>query len=461
MTGRRWTAAALSLGVVAGVFTVVIGAGAASDRIGVAVARHRAGAAATTPADDRRRAVSAQRRAVATAPTRPPDLSEAAASSPNTPTASATGSSAPPSAGTLRTPAAGAADPTWSTPAPHAYRSSAPRSVPGWTSAGAPQPSGTGWACAPRPPSTAVVDAHNHGATPDDGRDDTAALNAAIAAVPDGGTVLVPGGVYLVDATRGVRPKSSMTLRLAPDAVLRAMSDGTDPRAVVRLDSVSDVVVTGGRVEGAGFSVGGRGSARITLCGVTADRTRGRGLSVVGVDGLVVRDSVFSGTLGEPGSAGVGIALEPTAAQQVRGVELAGNHVVRNTGDGIWLGVSGPARTGSSIGDVRIADNTVADNGQGAGSDGRPVGIHVSEATDVLVTRNTVSDNRGIGIRVAPSARRTTVSGNTLSGNAGQPVVTDGSAATVSGTTASDTTPSDTTAGETTTGETTGETTGR
>ncbi|TNJ61909.1 hypothetical protein FE784_33420 [Paenibacillus hemerocallicola] len=46
--------------------------------------------------------------------------------------------------------------------------------------------------------------------------DDTAAIQAALDAVPSGGTVWIPEGEYRIDALIELRPKSYTDLRLSP-----------------------------------------------------------------------------------------------------------------------------------------------------------------------------------------------------------------------------------------------------
>ncbi|MFC7549150.1 glycoside hydrolase family 28 protein [Plantactinospora sp. GCM10030261] len=69
-----------------------------------------------------------------------------------------------------------------------------------------------------------VVDVRAHGATGNGSTDDTAAVQAAIQAVPTGGTVLLRGGVF---KTGMIRLKSDMTLWVAPDAMLLGTQDTT------------------------------------------------------------------------------------------------------------------------------------------------------------------------------------------------------------------------------------------
>ena len=85
-------------------------------------------------------------------------------------------------------------------------------------------PPGEGCAVAPKAP--LVVNVKDKGAKGDGKTDDTASIQAAIDAVAGtGGTVLVPDGVYLIDATAKPRLslKDDMTLKLADGATLKAI----------------------------------------------------------------------------------------------------------------------------------------------------------------------------------------------------------------------------------------------
>src|SRR4249919_2288766 len=68
---------------------------------------------------------------------------------------------------------------------------------------------------------SAALDVRDFGAKGDGTRDDTAAINAAIQALPaEGGTVFVPAGRYLIDAGRSINLRSNMHLQLDPNAIL-------------------------------------------------------------------------------------------------------------------------------------------------------------------------------------------------------------------------------------------------
>jgi len=112
-----------------------------------------------------------------------------------------------------------------------------------------PSPSG----CASAPTSALLVDVRDKGAKGDGNSDDTAAIQAAVDVVAGtGGTVLVPGGTYLVDAVGKdrIRLKSDMTLRLARGAVIKAMPTSSKKYAVLSISGASNVSVVGGTLEG-------------------------------------------------------------------------------------------------------------------------------------------------------------------------------------------------------------------
>lgn len=307
-----------------------------------------------------------------------------------------------------------------------------------------------GWAraaCAPPPASKPVV---NVKAAPYHARgnginDDTVALQMAIQAVAGtGGTVLVPAGVYLVDATArqgkvGLALGSRMTLKLAPGAVLKAKPNDSESYAILSLDDVSDVNVVGGTLEGErsahqgttgewgmgirithssrvavdavtarecwgdGFYVGGR-SSDITLCDVTGDHNRRQGLSIVGVERMVVRGCTFRNTAGTEPECGIDV--EPNRGETVTGLAITDCLLQGNRGGGF---AGGPAVrdsasaffTGSRLGNNRIIGN-------------RGFGIALSACDGNTVEGNTIQETDGHGILLRSRALNMRITGNTV-----------------------------------------------
>jgi polygalacturonase len=229
--------------------------------------------------------------------------------------------------------------------------------------------------CAKPPASPLVVNVRQKGAKGDGRTDDTAALRAAFDKVArTGGTVLVPDGVYMVEATsREHRLKigSDTTLKLSPGATIKAIPNGAQDYALLTIAGASNVTVTGGTLEGdraqhtdkagewgMGLSIveGAKnvtvsgvtskemwgdgfylGSAQgVTFCSVVSDHNRRQGLSVIEVDRLEVTNSVFSNTQGTRPSAG--IDLEPDdVKQRISNVRIHNSKFLNNKGPGILV----------------------------------------------------------------------------------------------------------------------------
>jgi hypothetical protein len=228
--------------------------------------------------------------------------------------------------------------------------------------------------CAKPPASPLVVNVRQKGAKGDGHADDTAALQAAFDKVAGtGGTVLVPDGVYMVDAASETRLKirNDTTLKLSPGATIKAIPNGAPNYALLTIAGSSNVTVTGGTLEGdraqhtgktgewgMGLSIidGAKnvtvigvtskemwgdgfyldGARGVTFCSVVADHNRRQSLSVIEVDLLEVTSSVFSNTQGTRPSAG--IDLEPDdVKQQISNVRIHSSKFLNNKGAGILV----------------------------------------------------------------------------------------------------------------------------
>jgi len=97
--------------------------------------------------------------------------------------------------------------------------------------------------CVTTPRSPLVVNVKDKGAKGDGRTDDTDAIQAAIDDVAGtGGTVLVPGGIYMVDAVekkRRLTLRSDMTLKLAKDAILKAIANDSRKYSVLSISEAS------------------------------------------------------------------------------------------------------------------------------------------------------------------------------------------------------------------------------
>ncbi len=361
------------------------------------------------------------------------------------------------------------------------------------------------------PPSkpAGALDVRKFGARGDGVTDDTAALQAALDAGA-GKTVYVPSGVYLVfadgyrDGGRGgLVPRSGTRIVMASDATLAARTTSSSDYVVVRVERVSGVTIEGGTIRGERHTHTGRGgewgygigifgatdvtlkdltlrdawgdgifieeaqpdwsvtSRNITLQNVASTGNRRQGLSVLGVDGLTVVDSVFERSGGTPPSAGVdiepggyghkvknvtfrncafrdnagrGFVADSTTGDDIANVRILGGASTGNgwegvvfdgtTGGGLVSGVL-VARNGASgvyvreAAHVTVQANDVRENSSRA--DATFFGIHVQRSRDVAVRDNVVRSGGGRNLQrygvALEDSRRVLVTGNDLRGS--------------------------------------------
>ncbi|MBQ6733887.1 MAG: InlB B-repeat-containing protein [Lachnospiraceae bacterium] len=132
----------------------------------------------------------------------------------------------------------------------------------------------------------------DHGATPDDASDDTAALNDAVNATPDGGVVYIPAGEYRVDASVGVKVngREGLTILMDPDTVLRVIPNHYSGYNAIDISYSAEISVTGGQVVG----------ERYTHSFGNEWHEWGMGISVyscsnVSISGVTIRDCMGDG----------------------------------------------------------------------------------------------------------------------------------------------------------------------
>jgi len=313
--------------------------------------------------------------------------------------------------------------------------------------------------CAPTPASSLVVNVVDRGAKGDGVTDDSAAIQAAIDEVGGtGGTVLIPAGTFMVNATRssgqGLMITSHMTLQLDPSAVLKVLPNGSPSYSILYLEEVSDVNILGGTLEGDrsthtgtggesgmgivvasstsiviesvtvkecwgdGFYIGGSTPSQgITLCSVVADHNRRQGLSVVMADGVVVRNSTFQNTSGTTPENGIDI--EPNPGETVNNLQILNCIFSNNAGGGIQDSVP-IANTGIAFAtNIVIEGNHVTGNGVNSANGDARGGIEVSNVSGHRIANNIIQNNNGWGLRLRDNANDTVVTGNTVSDSIG------------------------------------------
>jgi parallel beta-helix repeat protein len=296
--------------------------------------------------------------------------------------------------------------------------------------------------CTTAPTSSLVVNVMDKGAKANGITDDTAAIQAAVNQVAGtGGTVLVPDGTYMIDAITGIQIKSDMTLRMSRDTILKALPNGKDNYNIINITGASNINVIDGTligerdehsgttgewgmgillrdaanivIEGVmakncwgdGFYIRGA-SKNVKFCSVIADNNRRQGMSIISVNGMVVKNSIFKNTGGTPPQAG--IDLEPNDEDTISNVQILNSQFSGNKGFGIQL-YQGAKH--SLIKNVTIDGNTISNNIAG--------GIANLNSSDHRISNNLVKDNQHYGIRLSKGAKGNTVTGNKVTGENG------------------------------------------
>lgn len=313
--------------------------------------------------------------------------------------------------------------------------------------------------CAPAPGSSTVVDVTSTGAAGNGSTDDTAAIQRAVTqAASAKGTVVFPDGTYMIDALKGVNVPGNVTLKLSSGATLKAFPNSSQNYTVLQV-SGANVSIIGGTIAGErdqhsgsggewgmGITVDGASgtviegvtvrdmwgdgiylsgqSTNTTLCSVVADNNRRQGMSIIGADGVVIKDSTFKNTNGtEPKS---GIDIEPNQGTSVVNVDIENSDFVDNAGAGINIYADS-----GNVSSVKINGNRIS----GSGNNG---GITLVNSSKDTITNNTIQDSNNWGVFLDSNSSQDVVTGNdiTVSGGAsGHGVDNNGSGNTVSGNT--------------------------
>jgi parallel beta-helix repeat protein len=287
------------------------------------------------------------------------------------------------------------------------------------------------------------INVRDKGARGDGQTDDTSAFQAAIDALPGGGgTVTVPAGTYMIDASRAINLRSNMRLQMDPQAQLTAIPNSIKRYHVVKVWSATNVEISGGRIVGErdahGDTVGewgyglnitasthvtvsdlhisncwgdgiwigalGRGDAAVVSSDVTLDRVvstnnRRQGLSIGPVRGVTIKNSTFSGSNGTAPQAG--IDLEPQGQGIARDVTIDGCIITGNKGTGLEMH--------ANVDGVIIRNCDIHDN------DG--YGVLSVGSGNLTITGNTITSNGLVGLVMAKDTHDVTITGNTLTSN--------------------------------------------
>jgi len=250
---------------------------------------------------------------------------------------------------------------------------------------------------------TTTIDVRSKGALGDGQHDDTAAFQAAINALPStGGTVTVPAGRYMIDASRAINLRSHTRLRMDPLAELDVIPNSLGRYWAVKVWYVSDVEITGGKIVG----------DRAQHLGTTGEW--GYGINITASNSVSISDITVSNCWGD------GVIV--SAAGSGSTIKMSGNVVLNRVVS------TNNRRQGLTIApshDVLVMNSTFSNsNGTApqAGIDIEP--MTQGAVANVRLVNNVMSGNRGNGLEVHDNVSGLIVSHNTLQGNHGFGVFT-------------------------------------
>ena len=284
-----------------------------------------------------------------------------------------------------------------------------------------------------------TINVKDKGARGDGQHDDTAAIQAAIDALPDsGGTVYVPAGRYMINAYKSLHLHSHTRMKLDPSAELRVIPTGHSHYTVLTVRNANNVEIVGGSLVGDrsrhlrnagewGFGINIVGSKNVyvhgtkisemwgdgmwigasslrrsdyvTVNNVVSSHNRRQGLSIGPVQHVYIVNSTFKNTRGTLPEAGIDI--EPQDQGTAETVRLEKNTFSGNHGNGIELH--------AHIKNIAIVNNTLSDN--------RGFGALAVSSAYLTINNNYATRNGLAGVGLAGTTHNSSVSNNKLQYN--------------------------------------------
>ena len=290
---------------------------------------------------------------------------------------------------------------------------------------------------------TTALNVANFGAIGNGVTDDTAAIQAAINALPaTGGTVEIPAGTYMINALQAINLRSHTRLLLDTGATLQAIPNSAERYWIVKARNLNNVEITGGSIVGDrtqhlgttgewGYGVNIAGSSyvyvhdisvsncwgdglavgaavnststvpsySVTFNNVKSDNNRRQGLSVLPATQVYVVNSSFTGSNGTAPQSGIDV--EPQTQGTAMQVRLENVTLANNMGNGLEAHDNVQALT---------LNNVTSQNNHG-------YGVYVGGVKYVTINNSNLSENYLFGVDIATTTSYVQVVGNTIEWN--------------------------------------------
>jgi polygalacturonase len=290
---------------------------------------------------------------------------------------------------------------------------------------------------------TAALNVANFGAIGNGVADDTAAIQAAINALPStGGTVEIPAGTYMINALQAINLRSHMRLLLDTGATLQAIPNSAERYWVVKARNVNNVEIAGGSIVGErtqhqgttgewgyGLNIAGSSyvyvhdisvsncwgdglavgaavnststvpSYSVTFNNVKSDNNRRQGLSILPATQVYVVNSSFTGSNGTAPQSGIDV--EPQTQGTAMQVRLENVTLANNMGNGLEAHDNVQALT---------LNNVTSQNNHG-------YGVYAGGVKYLTINNSNLSENYLFGVDIATTTNYVQVVGNTIEWN--------------------------------------------
>ncbi|HBK31508.1 MAG TPA: hypothetical protein DDZ96_10010 [Porphyromonadaceae bacterium] len=236
------------------------------------------------------------------------------------------------------------------------------------------------------------------------------------------GTVTIPDGEYEIDAAKSIELRDNIHLKLSDNAILKALPNNLEWHNVLKVWKVGNVKISGGKIVGERYEhQGTKGewgmgidlryatnveisnihisdcwgdgihlfydNKNITIQNVVCDNNRRQGMSVIHVNGLIVKNSVFSNTNGTAPESG--IDLEPSAFYEIVKNVLIDNCTFSNNKE-IGLHIYGEF---GIVEDIKVTNCIVENSTVG-------VSLYHSNVYSIEMSDIKISDSKSQALRI-------------------------------------------------------------